>query len=436
MNEYVKGQKRGRKGKIKQNNITNTLLSQHHQTNQPSTYSTCSTKNKHHWASQNFTQFDTFRSIDLESVKVDTHFVWIAEFASFLITRVKKMFRVVASISLSTTRRQNLLRKEARALFSTRIRRRRKKSSRLACQTQNDEEAASRISTQVNDMVERTNSNNTFIAKDEDGNELSMDEYLKFASLSPWVPCPDPVARRAFDVAKVGPEDVHYELGSGDGRLNFHAIDSSFGVKKSVGIDIDPSLIHQCNQRKMKIHPAPQHLEFFCADLMDIDNPETIKLWQAIQSECTVMTMYFVEDALVKMKPLLEKYLVGSDCKVVTIGYAMKGWEPQWAESILGLTVHMYDMRNLDMLYNASEHFDLKDAAVDEELNIISKKKVAEMEEEEGENPFADKLPTPSQMKESDEEVIDFHWDFDETVEYDNDYNIVPPNSISEQKKD
>ena len=62
--------------------------------------------------------------------------------------------------------------------------------------------------------------------------------------------------------------------------------------------------------------------------------------------------------------------------------------------------------------------------------------KVAEMEEEEGENPFADKLPTPSQMKESDEEVIDFHWDFDETVEYDNDYNIVPPNSISEQKKD
>ncbi len=263
--------------------------------------------------------------------------------------------------------------------------------------------------------------NNTFTAKDKEGNDLTMDEYLKFASLSPWVPCPDPVAMRALDVARAGPEDVHYELGSGDGRLNFHAIDSSYGVKKSVGIDIDPSLIQQSNQRKMRIHPAPEHLQFICADLTDTNNPEIYKLWETIQNECTIMTMYFVEDALAKMKPILEKYLLGSDCKIVTVGYAVRGWEPQWAESILGLTVYMYDMRNLDMLYNGSTQFiDVTEAAAaDEELNMLSKLKVAEMEEEEGDNPFTEKLPKPSQIEDSGEESVDFHWDFDETIEYD-----------------
>ena len=61
------------------------------------------------------------------------------------------------------------------------------------------------MGTQVTHMID---SNNTFVAKDKDGNEVSMDEYLKFASLSPWVPCPDPVATRALDIARVGPDDV------------------------------------------------------------------------------------------------------------------------------------------------------------------------------------------------------------------------------------
>ena len=170
----------------------------------------------------------------------------------------------------------------ASAPFSTRIRRRRQNTSRITSQTEKDEDTQKRMNAQANEMIEK---NYTFVAKDKDGNELSMDEYLKFASLSPWVPCPDPVARRALDVAKVGPEDVHYELGSGDGRLNFHAIDPSYNVKKNVGEDIDASLVQQCNERKMKIHPAPQNLEFICADIMDVGgyNHETKQLWKNIQ---------------------------------------------------------------------------------------------------------------------------------------------------------
>lgn len=38
--------------------------------------------------------------------------------------------------------------------------------------------------------------------------EGNFDDYLKKASLSPWVPVPDPVARKMLDLAKAGPEDV------------------------------------------------------------------------------------------------------------------------------------------------------------------------------------------------------------------------------------
>lgn len=92
------------------------------------------------------------------------------------------------------------------------IRRRKQVVSRLKQQTDEETEFKSKI--QRNEMLKETN--DVFVAKDKDGNELTMEEYLKFASLSPWVPVPDVVARRCLDIVKAGPDDVsnfdHYVL--------------------------------------------------------------------------------------------------------------------------------------------------------------------------------------------------------------------------------
>lgn len=40
----------------------------------------------------------------------------------------------------------------------------------------------------------------------EDGS--STQEYLEKTSLSPWVPIPDPIARKLFDMSEATPEDV------------------------------------------------------------------------------------------------------------------------------------------------------------------------------------------------------------------------------------
>ena len=42
----------------------------------------------------------------------------------------------------------------------------------------------------------------------EDG--TSTEEYLKKTSLSPWVPIPDPIARKLFDMSAPSPEDVRF----------------------------------------------------------------------------------------------------------------------------------------------------------------------------------------------------------------------------------
>ena len=55
---------------------------------------------------------------------------------------------------------------------------------------------------------------------------------------APWVPTPYKIIERMLTLAEVKPEDVVYDLGSGDGRVIIEAA-RSFGAK-AVGIEIDP----------------------------------------------------------------------------------------------------------------------------------------------------------------------------------------------------
>jgi len=53
-----------------------------------------------------------------------------------------------------------------------------------------------------------------------------------------WVPTPVKVVRRMLELAEVGPDDVLYELGSGDGRIIVMAA-KEYG-SRAVGIEADP----------------------------------------------------------------------------------------------------------------------------------------------------------------------------------------------------
>lgn len=63
-----------------------------------------------------------------------------------------------------------------------------------------------------------------------------------------FVPTPQEVVDAMLKVAKVGPADVIYDLGSGDGRIPITAA-RRFGTR-GVGIDIDPHALPR---------PTPTH---------------------------------------------------------------------------------------------------------------------------------------------------------------------------------
>ena len=58
-----------------------------------------------------------------------------------------------------------------------------------------------------------------------------------------YEPTPMPIVRALLELAEVGPRDVVYDLGSGDGRIPITAA-KEFGAR-GVGIEIDPALVTQ-----------------------------------------------------------------------------------------------------------------------------------------------------------------------------------------------
>jgi len=184
-----------------------------------------------------------------------------------------------------------------------------------------------------------------FVPRRKDGQEFeSFDAYLDSANLSPWVPSPESVARRTLQLADVTSNDIHCELGCGDGRVNFIAHDI-YKPRLSLGIDNDSQLVRACRERLTKRHPLPTNLIFEESDVLSWIQMDEPMLTPTVPfRECTVLTMYFVEEALQQLKPHLERHLGDTNCRIVTTGYTMPGWEPDWIEVCLGLNLYLYKM--------------------------------------------------------------------------------------------
>jgi hypothetical protein len=136
---------------------------------------------------------------------------------------------------------------------------------------------------------------------------------------------------------------IHVELGSGDGRVNFHAIE--YGVSESIGIEVDPDVLKLAEDRLSKIHPKP-NLTFVQSDLTDPNSPA----WLEHVPRGTILTMYFARDGLQKIRPHLERALRGRKCKIFTCGYPMPGWDSQIVETVLDIPIHFYDWGNTDLM--------------------------------------------------------------------------------------
>jgi cyclopropane fatty-acyl-phospholipid synthase-like methyltransferase len=144
-----------------------------------------------------------------------------------------------------------------------------------------------------------------------------------------WVPTPDHVVDGMLKLAKVGPTDLVYDLGCGDGKIVIAA--AKLGAR-GVGVDIDPQRIKEANANAEKAGVTDK-VKFILGDIFD----PNIKI-----SDATVVTLYLLPSLNGKLQPRLQSELKPGTRVVSHAFHGMTNWEPERTEQVNGTTVHLW----------------------------------------------------------------------------------------------
>ena len=128
----------------------------------------------------------------------------------------------------------------------------------------------------------------------------------------PYEPSPTEVVRAMLEVAKVGTDDLVYDLGSGDGRIVIEAA-RAFGAR-GVGIDIDPQRVSEANANA-KAAGVTGRVNFIQGDLFETDF-----------SAASVVTLFLWPHINLKLRPQLRKLKPGT--RIVSHIHDLGDWLP------------------------------------------------------------------------------------------------------------
>ena len=128
-----------------------------------------------------------------------------------------------------------------------------------------------------------------------------------------YEPTPMPVVRALLELAEVGPQDLVYDLGSGDGRVPIAAA-RTFGAR-GVGIEIDPALVTQA-QANAREAGVEDKVEFRLGDMYAAD-----------VRPATVVTLFLHPGPNLKLREKLRSDLQPGS-RVVSYVWDMGGWRP------------------------------------------------------------------------------------------------------------
>src|SRR6185312_11986556 len=112
-----------------------------------------------------------------------------------------------------------------------------------------------------------------------------------------WVPTPDDIVDKMCEIAKVGKNDVVYDLGCGDAVMLIRPI-VKFGAKRGVGIDIDPKMIDKAKE-KAKEAKVEDKVELRVGDILNVKD----------MPDATLVLLYIGDDLGERVGPVLKKSL-------------------------------------------------------------------------------------------------------------------------------
>jgi SAM-dependent methyltransferase len=132
----------------------------------------------------------------------------------------------------------------------------------------------------------------------------------------PYVSTPHEVVEAMLTLARVGPADVVYDLGCGDGRFVIAAA-QTFGAR-GVGVDIDPARIADANAAAQREGVADR-VRFLQQDLFSVD-----------LSPATVVTLFLLPELNDRLAPKLRREL-RAGARIVSHRWTIRGWPPDEA---------------------------------------------------------------------------------------------------------
>jgi SAM-dependent methyltransferase len=128
-----------------------------------------------------------------------------------------------------------------------------------------------------------------------------------------YEPTAMPVVRQMLQLAAVGPQDIVYDLGSGDGRIPITAA-KDFGAR-GVGIEIDPDLVARA-QANARAAGVQDRVEFRLGDMFVAD-----------LLHATVVTLFLHPEPNLRLRPRLQTDLPRG-ARIVSYMWDMGDWLP------------------------------------------------------------------------------------------------------------
>jgi precorrin-6B methylase 2 len=130
---------------------------------------------------------------------------------------------------------------------------------------------------------------------------------------APFLPTPNYVILELLAKARVGKDDILYDLGSGDGRIVIEAARQT-GCR-AVGIEIDADLVDDSRQNAVRAS-VQDRVRFIVADIFKEDF-----------SEATVVTLYMGQNVNLRLRPKLLRELKPGT-RIASYSFDMGEWKP------------------------------------------------------------------------------------------------------------
>ena len=140
-----------------------------------------------------------------------------------------------------------------------------------------------------------------------------------------WVPTPQALVERMLDMARLTAKDIHYDLGSGDGRT---VIAAAKRGATSYGVEFNPDMVALSERAAIKEGVAGR-AKFIHGDIFQTDF-----------SKATVLTLYLLSSLNVKLRPTILKMKPGT--RVVSHAFTMGDWQPDQTDEVEGQSAYLW----------------------------------------------------------------------------------------------